>query len=59
MIDTKELYNRNADFRKYVNAYADKYSEGKSISVYDALEHLIVKEVANQIGGIQDANLAN
>jgi hypothetical protein len=59
MIDTKELYNRNSDFRKYVNAYADKYNEGKSISVYDALEHLIVKEVAYQIGGIQDANIAN
>lgn len=59
MIDTKELFNRNSDFRNYVNAYASRYSEGKSISVYDALEHRIVKEVANQIGGMVNDNFSN
>ena len=44
----KEFYNRSEDFRKYVNSYAKKYNEGKSISVDEALEHEIVKSVAAQ-----------
>ena len=48
MNNLKEFYNRNEDFRKYVNSYAKKYNEGKSISVDEALEHEIVKSVAEQ-----------
>ena len=44
----REFYNRNEDFRKYVNSYAKKHNEGKSISVDEALEHEIVKSVAEQ-----------
>ena len=44
----RELYNRNEDFRKYVNSYAKKHNEGKSISVDEALDHEIVKSVAEQ-----------
>ena len=45
MNNLKEFYNRNEDFRKYVNSYTKKYNEGKSISVDEALEHEIVKTV--------------
>ena len=48
MNNLKEFYNRNEDFRKYVNSYAKKYNEGKSISVDEALENEIVKSVAAQ-----------
>ena len=48
MNNLKEFYNRNADFKKYVERYAKKYNEGKSISVDEALEHEIVKQVAAQ-----------
>ena len=44
----KEFYNRNADFKRYVDCYTKKYNEGKSISVNEALEHEIVKSVAAQ-----------
>ena len=44
----RDFYNRNEDFRKYVNSYAKKHNEGKSISVDEALEHEIVKSVAAQ-----------
>lgn len=59
MINTKWLYDHNKDFRNYVNAYATKYNEGKSISIYNALDHVIVREVAKQIGGIEDANFTD
>ena len=42
----KDFYNRNADFKRYVDLYAKKYNEGKSISVDEALEHAVVKRVA-------------
>ena len=48
MNNLKEFYNRNEDFRKYVNRYAKKHNEGKSISVDEAMEHEIVKSVAAQ-----------
>ena len=48
MNNLKEFYNRNADFKQYVDRYAKKYNEGKSISVDEALEHEIVKSVAEQ-----------
>ena len=39
-----ELYNTNADFRRYVDRYASKHN----ISVEEALEHKIVKQEAEQ-----------
>ena len=48
MNNLKEFYNRNADFKRYVDSYTKKYNEGKSISVDEALEHEIVKSVAEQ-----------
>lgn len=43
-----EFYNTNADFKRYVDDYAAKHSEGKSISVEEALQHELVKQVAAQ-----------
>ena len=43
-----DFYNKNSDFKRYVNRYTKKYNEGKSISVNEALEHEIVKQVAEQ-----------
>lgn len=43
-----DFYNKNKDFKLYVNLYAKKYNEGKSISVNEALEHELVKQVAEQ-----------
>ena len=48
MNNLKEFYNRNADFKRYVDNYAKKYNEGKSISVDESLEHEIVESVAEQ-----------
>lgn len=44
----KELYEKNKDFRDYVDRYSRKYVDGKSIPVEKALEHEIVKRVAEQ-----------
>lgn len=57
MNNLKEFYNRNEDFRKYVNSYAKKYNEGKSISVDEALEHEIVKSVAAQYREKEEAKV--
>lgn len=38
----KEFYDKNADFRDYVNSYCKQYK----ISVAEALQHAIIKEVA-------------
>ena len=43
-----DFYNKNSDFKRYVNLYAKKYNEGKSISVNEALEHELVKQVAER-----------
>lgn len=59
MINTRWLYDHNQDFKVYVNAYAIRYSEGRSISVDEALDHLIVKNVAEQIGGKENANFTD
>ena len=39
-----EFYNSNEDFRRYVDRYCKTYR----ISVNDALEHELVKQVAAQ-----------
>ena len=44
----RDFYNRNEYFKRYVDSYAKKYNEGKSISVDEALEHEVVKRVAAQ-----------
>lgn len=41
-----DMYLGNADFRAYVDKYAKQYNEGKSISVEEALDHMVVKEYA-------------
>lgn len=38
----KELYEKNYDFKEYV----DKYCKKNNISIEEALEHYIVKDVA-------------
>ena len=47
-MDIKKLYNENADFKAYVDKYSAHYEMGKSISVEEALTHLIVKNVADE-----------
>lgn len=44
----KELYEKNKDFRDYVDRYSRKYMEGRSIPVEEALEHAVVRQVAEQ-----------
>jgi len=41
------LYDTNKDFREYVDRYAAHYQSGGTISVTEALSHMVVKEVAN------------
>lgn len=50
-MDTKTLYFTNKDFHEYVDKYSQHYQSGKKISVSEALEHEIVKEVAKQYNG--------
>lgn len=40
----KELYKNNADFREYVN----RYCKSHNLNVEEALQHVIVKEVAKE-----------
>ena len=40
----RELYEKNRDFREYVN----RYSKTQGVSVAEALEHALVKEVGKQ-----------
>ena len=40
----REFYNRNADFKMYVDRYCKQYW----LTVYEVLEHEIVKCVAEQ-----------
>ena len=39
----KEFYDKDADFRDFVNSYCKKHK----ISIEEALQHAIVQEVAN------------
>ena len=45
-MDTRSLYHENKDFHDYVDRYCKKYVEGKSISLEEAFNHILVKEVA-------------
>ena len=40
----REFYDRNADFKRYVDRYCKQYG----LTVDEALEHEIVKSVAEQ-----------
>lgn len=53
----KEFYDRNSDFKQYVDRYAKKHNEGNSISVDEALEHDIVKQVASQYKENEEARV--
>lgn len=44
----QNFYDTNKDFRDYVDRYCKNYSEGKSITVEEALEHEQVRLVAEQ-----------
>ena len=57
MNNLKEFYKRNADFKRYVDRYAKKHNEEKSISVDEALEHEIVKSVAAQYREKEEARV--
>ena len=45
MIDLKELYYKNVDFKRYVERYSICYR----ISTDDALHHALVREYANYL----------
>ena len=49
----QQMYETNQDFKRYVDEYSNKYNEGKSIPVSEALTHKIVEEVSEhyQTGG--------
>lgn len=44
-----ELYQKDENFKAYVDRYANKNGEGKSISIETALTHKIVQNVAKEI----------
>ena len=46
-IDMKELYESNLSFREYVDKYCDSYG----ITVEEALEHEVVKQVGQHYNG--------
>lgn len=53
----KEFYDRNSNFKQYVDRYAKKHNEGKSISVDESLEHELVKQVAAQYKEKEEARV--
>lgn len=44
----RDFYNTNKDFRDYVDRYCKNYVEGRSITVEEALEHAVVRQVVEQ-----------
>ena len=48
-----EFYNRNADFKRYVDRYCKQYG----LTVDEALEHEIVKSVAEQYREKEEARI--
>ena len=49
----REFYDRNADFKMYVDRYCKQYG----LTVDEALEHEIVKNVAAQYREKEDARV--
>jgi hypothetical protein len=47
-VNLEELYMDNSDFKTYVDRYSAHYSEGRSISIMEALTHRIVRQYAEQ-----------
>ena len=45
-MNLKEMYETNAEFRGYVDRYCNPYSEGKKITVEEALTHAMVRNYA-------------
>lgn len=43
-----ELYETNADFRRYVDHYCQNYVEGRKITVEEALTHAMVRQYAEE-----------
>lgn len=48
-MNLKEMYETNSDFRRYVDRYCNPYSEGKTITVEEALEHALVRSYAEYL----------
>lgn len=44
--DIKKMYEQNADFKDFVDAYCKNYTEGKSIPVDVAFTHALVIDYA-------------
>lgn len=44
----KDFYGINKDFRDYVEHYCKNSHEGKGCSLEEALEHEVVRQVAEQ-----------
>ena len=53
----REFYNRNADFRNYVDLYSAHYTQGLSISIDEALSHEIVRQVYKLYKEIEEGNV--
>lgn len=49
----RELYNSNADFKRYVDRYCKTYG----LTVEEALEHELVKQVAAQYREKEEARI--
>lgn len=48
-MNLKEMYETNADFRGYVDRYCNPYTDGKRITVEEALEHEVVRLYATYL----------
>lgn len=49
----KEFYNRNDDFKRYVDRYCKQYG----FSIEEAIEHELVKHVAEQYREKEEARI--
>ena len=47
-VKMNDLYNRNADFRGYVDRYCKNYVEGVSIPKEEAFKHELIKLMAEK-----------
>lgn len=48
-MNLKEMYENNADFRGFVDRYCNPHTEGKSITVEEALTHKAVANYADYL----------
>lgn len=46
-MNLKELYQTNSEFKEYVDRYCNGYSEGKHLTLDEALQHRLIADYAS------------